>query len=284
MGKIAVVTDSTCDLPSGLLAQRRIFRVSLSVAFGEREYLDGADLTAEQFYTLLAAGPEWPSTSQPAPGTFLTLFQNLKAEGFTHVLCLVLTRKFSGTFNSAQQAAKMAASLAIEVVDSKSASWGLGLLVLYAQGLVDAGLGWAEVLEKVRARIETTTVFFSVDTLDALQRGGRIGKAKAFVGRHLGLRPILELPGRSGEIEVRSSVLSHAAALKALTTLALEHARSRGLAYGLCVLHAHVPDQQQALQAALLAEGLLAPKVMTGTIGAVIGAHLGPDGWGVALC
>jgi DegV family protein with EDD domain len=282
--RIALLTDSTCDLPPALLEEKGITLVPLTVSFDDQEYLDNLELASDEFYARLAASAQLPTTSQPPLGLFLETFESLQSRGFTHVLGLFLTRKFSGTFQGAQVAAKMAKGLTIEVLDSQSASWGHGLLLLHAQELMAAGLTFAQVVERIRQRRDHTTVLFSLDTLDALQRGGRIGKAAAFLGKAFGIRPILSLPGASGEIEIIGKVNSRPGTIKALVAQAQRHVREHGLAYGLAVMHSVRPDMAGQLLEALRGSGDDWKAVHTGRIGAVIGTHLGPDGWAVALC
>jgi DegV family protein with EDD domain len=145
-------------------------------------------------------------------------------------------------------------------------------------------LTFAQVVERIRERCNHTVVLFSVDTLDALQRGGRIGKAAAFLGKAFGIRPILSLPGTTGEVEIIGKVNSRQAAIKALVAQAQRHVREHGLAYGLAVMHSVRPDMAAQLMEALRSSGDDWKNIYAGRIGAVIGTHLGPDGWAVALC
>ncbi len=282
--RIALLTDSTCDLTPELLEQNRIHRVSLSVFFEDEEYRDAVDLTPDQFYEKLLQHPHLPSTSQPSVGAFVEVLEALKRSGVTQVLGLFLSRKLSGTLQAALAASRMVSGLQCEFLDSKSASWGHGLLLLQARRLIDSGLNLAEVCEQIRDRIEKTTILFAVDTLDALHRGGRIGRAAMFFGKHLGIRPILSMSGHLGEVDVVDKVASRAAAIALIVDLARKHVRAHGLVYGIAVLHSAIPDAQQELLAALLATGEDWKTIIHGRIGAVIGTHLGPDGWGVALC
>jgi DegV family protein with EDD domain len=284
MPNIALLTDSTCDLPPAWLAEKNIALVPLSVFFGDREYRDAVDLTPDQFYHELAKFPGHPTTSQPSVGSFLEAYERLQSQGATHVFGLFITRKFSGTAQAAGTAAQMIPGLKVEVFDSKTTSWGLGMLLLQAHQWVQAGLPPDEVAALIRAAIERVRIFFSVDTLDALQKGGRIGKAAAFLGKHLGIRPILSLTPKTGEIEVVEKVHSRAAAVSAMIRLALDHRRSAGLAFGVTLIHSALPEVLPELKNALQAAGGDWKNVLEGRIGAVIGTHLGADGWGLALC
>jgi len=284
MERIAIVTDSTCDLPGPVLQEQGIHMVPLSVLFGDDEYQDGIDLSPEEFYAKLANATELPTTSQPSAGRFAALFQELETKGVTHVISLHISRKLSGTQNSANIAVKMVPGLKITVVDSRSTSYGLGLLVLYANKLVKDGMGFDEIISRLEAKIPETAIYFAVDSLDSLQRGGRIGKAGAFIGKALGIRPLMVLSGRSGEIEVVKKVRSLEAATSSMVELAQAHVRRYGITLGIAVIHSAVPERMHNLLAVLRADGTDYKRIMTGSIGAVIGAHLGPDGWAVALC
>ena len=241
-------------------------------------------MPADQFYSHLANAKHLPTTSQPSLGSFVEKFEKLKSRGFTHVLGLFLTRKFSGTVQNAAIAAKMVPGLQTEMLDSQTVTWGLGMLVLQAQQLILSGLPFTRIVENIRERRLHTAVVFSVDSLDALQRGGRIGKAAAFLGKAFGIRPVLWLPGATGEIEVVGKVNSHPAAVKAVVAQAQKHVRLHGLENGITVIQSARPERASELLSALQASGEDWKNIGTGRIGAVIGTHLGPDGWGVALC
>ncbi len=284
MERIALVTDSTCDLPESVLQEQGIHMIPLSVLFGDDEYQDGIDLSPEEFYAKLAKASEPPTTSQPSAGRFAALFQELETKGVTHVISLHISRKLSGTQNSAGIAVKMVPGLKITVVDSRSTSYGLGLLVLYANKLVKDGMGFDEIISRLEAKIPETAIYFAVDSLDSLQRGGRIGKAGAFIGKALGIRPLMVLSGRSGEIEVVKKVRSLEAATSSMVEFAQAHARQYGLTIGIAVIHSAIPERMHNLLNALRATDTDLKHIMTGSIGAVIGTHLGPDGWAVALC
>lgn len=282
--KIALVTDSTSDLPPALLAEQGITMVPLSVLFGDEEYEDGIDLTPEEFYRLLKDHSELPTTSQPSPGKFLACYQSLQAEGHTHILSMHLSSALSGTVQSASVAAKMVPGVVVRVVDTRNASWGVGLQVLHARELMRQGLGFDELVARVEARVPHVHAYFTVDSLEALRRGGRIGSAAAFFGQALGIRPIMSCSGISGRIEAIKKVRTHAAALAALVDLARAHFDAHGLEYGLALVHSDAPARAEELRGALAATGLDFKRVLGGNIGAVIGTHLGPDGWGFMLC
>ncbi len=285
--KIAVLTDSTCDLSLDYLRQRHIEMVPLSVFFGDEEYLDGIDLSTSQFYEKLSTSLNHPTTSQPPVGRFLKHYQMLKTQGYTHVLSLHISQKMSGTLQAARQASAMVSGMTVEVIDSCYVSLGLGLLVAYAQDLVDGGASFTTVVEQVRARRPLVKILFSVDSLDALHQGGRIGKAQALMGKLLGIKPLLTMAGATGEIEVLGKVLSTEAALKAMISTTKTHIAEHGIQQGIALIYAGVKSYHDKLETAilpLLKETGLADRLQSARIGAVVGAHLGPDGWGIILC
>jgi DegV family protein with EDD domain len=283
-GKVALVTDSTSDIPPARLAELGIALVPLSVFFGDEEHEDAVGLTPAEFYRLLRERPELPTTSQPSPGKFLACYQRLQAEGVTEILSIHISGALSGTVQSAAVAAKMVTGAKVRVLDSRSVSWGLGMQVLRARELLAQGLGAEETAARITDLIPRVSIYFTVDSLEALRRGGRIGQAAAFFGQALGIRPILACPGTSGKVEAIRKVRSHAAALKALVDLARADHAAHGVEFGLAVVSSNAPERQAELRTALLATGLDFKHVLGGNIGAVIGTHLGPDGWGFMLC
>jgi DegV family protein with EDD domain len=281
--RIALVTDSTCDLPADLRAEHGITMVPLSVFFGDEEYQDNIDLSGEEFYRKLQAAADLPTTSQPPAGKFLDCFQKLQQAGFTHVICLLINRAFSSTAQSAAVAAKMAPGLTCEILDSRTTSWGLGLLCLYAARLIRDGLPFALITTRLREQIPKVLILFSVDTLDALRRGGRIGPVAAYLGKLLHFRPVLKLAGDKPEIQLVKKVTSQAAAFAVMAEALVQHQRAFGIQFGICLIRTVSPEPVTKLEAALRATGVDFKSVWYGIIGPVIGTHLGADGWGVAL-
>ena len=283
MTRTAVVTDSTCDVPAATLAAQDIAMVPLSVFFGDDEYRDGLDLEPQAFYDLLRRRSEAPTTSQPSPGAFLQVYQRLQAEGYEEVLSLHISSRLSGTVQAAAAAARMLSGLKVTVIDSRTTTWALGMMVLYARQLLSEGLSTGETAERLRALIPLTRIYFSVDSLTGLRRGGRIGRAAAWVGGALGVRPLLKLAGGSGEVDVETMSVSHDAMTRRLVETVLRRAAAVAPAYGVCVLSGDKEDWQRELTAGLRARGFNPPRLLTGVIGSVIGSHLGDSGAGIVL-
>ncbi|MCD4814123.1 DegV family protein [bacterium] len=282
--RIAIVTDSTCDLPRTLLTEEGIYMVPLSIYFGEEEVLDGVDLSPAQFYEKLQTAKKHPTTSQPPPGKFLNLFQELQKEGYTQIVCIHITRKFSGTAQSATVAATMVPEMKIKVIDSKTTTGSLGALVRYANQLVKNGMGFDAVIEKIIMQLPRTAIYFSVDSLESLQRGGRIGKARALIGKYLGIRPLMALHENSGEIEVINKARSVEAACRMMAKLARAHIEKYGVCHQVVLLTAMVEDYGVVLQKAMTSLAFDFGHITQVKIGGVIGTHLGPTGWGIGIC
>ncbi|MSQ41071.1 MAG: DegV family protein, partial [Dehalococcoidia bacterium] len=188
---VHIVTDSTADLPREVVQRLGITVVPLNLHFSTQVYRDGVDIQAEEFYRRLVTANPLPTTSQPAVGAFVECYQALADTG-EPVVSIHVASKLSGTYNSAFQAREqVGTSMFIEVVDSQTASMGLGLIVLAAAEAAAAGASLEEVLHATREAVARTRVLFMVDTLEYLQRGGRIGKAQAFLGSVLNIKPIL---------------------------------------------------------------------------------------------
>ncbi len=194
MAKIRVVTDSTSDLPQALRREWEIGVVPLSVNFGNESLRDGVDITHEEFMRRLAASKAMPTTSQPPPGLFEEEYLRLADEGAEGIVSVHLSEKLSGTASSARIAAEAVADrVPVEVVDSRSLSVGLGFQALEAARAARAGRDLPGVAEAVRRIVPNIHIIFFADTLEYLQKGGRIGRAAAIVGSILSLKPLLRL-------------------------------------------------------------------------------------------
>lgn len=278
---LKIVTDSTADLPPALARSLDITVIPLMVHFGERAYRDGLDLEADEFYRLLAAAPRPPTTSQPSPEAFAHAYRRLLGEGHA-VLSLHLSAKLSGTYGSALQGAQtLGASRqqsGLRVMDSRQASGGLGLLVLKAARAAARGAALEEAVSLMARALPRAHFFGTVDTLEYLEKGGRIGKAQSLLGNLLQLKPIIAC--REGEAYPLGRVRSRRQALARLVELV------EGLAGGgveaLAVLHATTPHDAAGLVERLrpLHTG---GEVLISRIGPVMGAYLGPGALAVAL-
>jgi DegV family protein with EDD domain len=275
MPRIALVTDSTAMLPASLAAERAITVVPLQVVIGATSYDEGVDVEATPD-TIAEALKEFTpvSTSRPTPATFLAAYERAAAEGAEAVLSVHLSGEVSGTYESAQLAARDA-SVPVLTVDTRQLGMATGYAVLAAADVLDAGRPVEEAAGAALARAAATTSLFYVDTLEYLRRGGRIGAAAAVLGSALAVKPLLTLS--DGRITPLEKVRTTARALSRLEELAVTAAGDQQV--DVAVAHLASPARAEALADRLrtrLAANLDDREVFVGEVGAVIGAPVGP--------
>lgn len=190
MKTIKIVTDSTSDLTGEMYSRYNISVVPLNVHFGDENYKDKVDLIPEKFYSLLQTNPHHPKTSQPAPADFKKVYADLLKDG-NEIISLHISSKMSGTVQSAELAKKELGSEDIHIVDSELVSLPLGLLAIECAKARDKGQSVGEILSFVARLKKEIKIYFIVDTLEYLQKGGRIGKAQAIIGGLLNIKPVL---------------------------------------------------------------------------------------------
>lgn len=289
MSDLAIVTDSTSDLPEDLLRQHDITSIPLTVHLAGQEYRDRIDLSAEEFYGFLAGQKGIHKTSQPPPGAFIEAYQRLvKAE--RKVIAIHLSGALSGTFRTAELARqqlieqRVAGPEDITVVDSRNASMGLGWQVLAAAEAADRGQGREEVLRVVEEVREKVKLFVHVGKLEYLQRSGRLGVVSALVGSVLQIIPLITLV--NGGATVAGRLRGHSQVLRKYLELvgeAWESAQATGNRLRLAVMHAHALEEAKALRDRLVESlGLSETPILVET-GPVIGGHVGPGSVGVAF-
>ena len=194
MSKIRIVTDSTADLNQELVEQYGIKVVPLEVLVEGTAYKDKVDITNEEFYKILRAVKELPTTSQPSPAVFADAYRELAAEGAEHIISIHISSELSGTYQSSVLASGMVAdTVTVHNFDSRTATMGLGLIVLSAARMVEAGKPLEDILAALRQIIAGTNIYFLLDSLDNLHKGGRIGKASHLFGSLLNFTPVLNL-------------------------------------------------------------------------------------------
>lgn len=275
MNQVRIVTDSTCDLPLELCEKLGITVVPLNVHFGEVVYRDQFDLDSDQFFRLLAKSAELPKTSQPSPAAFEDTYRRLCAEGAS-IVSIHLSSKLSGTLRSAELARDTLRNRCqIDVIDSTTASLGLGMIVVAAAELANAGADQREVASLVRRLAQNVHIWFFVDTLEYLQRGGRIGRARALLGTLLNIRPILKL--EDGEIHPVEKVRTRSKAIDRLVEFvelfpSIEH---------LAVVHTNASATDAETLLKRLEPLYPRDKIIVSRYGPVIGTHAGPGGLGV---
>jgi DegV family protein with EDD domain len=267
----AIVLDSTADLPDAADRFPNWRVVPLSVRFGDESLRDGVDIDAAEFYARLREESTFPTTSQPTPGDFLECYGALG--GYERILSLNVSARVSGTFASAEAAAAELGGGKVRAVDTETASASIGMLALAIQRRLERGTSDEEVDALVGRYKRERGLLFTVDTLEFLARGGRIGKAAAFAGTLLHVKPILSI--RDGEVEPIKRVRGERKAFAELAA-ALETETQDEPEWRLGVAHAAAPERAAELEALVRERRPRAELELVVTLGAVIGAHTGP--------
>jgi DegV family protein with EDD domain len=270
---IRVVTDSACDLPAALVDALGIEIVPLTIRFGDEELVDRVELSSAEFWSRLEHTDALPETAAPSPGAFEACFRDLAGRGATGIVCVNLSSHLSGTMQSAQVAAAAVADVCpVQVIDSQSASMGQGNLCLTAARRAADGDSLESIVAEVVDRRDRTELYATLDTLEFLKRGGRVGNARALLGTMLSIKPVVELQG--GIVEEAAKVRTRSKALRFLATKAAEQKIEH-----LAVLHGNAPDLDELFE--LLAPIFPRDEIITGLVGPVIGTHAGPRVVGV---
>jgi len=269
MAKIRIVTDSACDLPAAMAADNGVTVVPLSIRFGEEEFVDGTTLSSEEFWARCKASPVLPETSAPSPGAFQTAFEAAANEGYDGVLCLDLSAGVSATYQVATTAAKAVGErIPVRVLDSRSLTMGLGLMVLELAELARNRASLDDLSARVEEMIPKTTVVGAVDTLEHLEKGGRIGGARALLGSLLSIKPVVILA--DGVVEEESKQRTRGRSLRYLADKVEAAAPIRRLA----VCDGAAADLDEFLN---LIKGVETEYPMLVTdLGPVVGTHTGP--------
>jgi DegV family protein with EDD domain len=275
---VAVVTDSTTDLPSGVAARSAITIVPLEVRMGGRTGRDGIDIGPGDLSAALADRSLDVQTSRPTPAAFAEVYRALLAGGAPSVVSVHLSRELSGTWDAARLAAEEVGPGRVRVVDSRAVAMGLGYAVLAAVRAAESGCAGAAVEAAAAAVAARCRVFFCVDDLDRLRRGGRIGAATAFLGTALSVKPILHLA--EGRIRPLEKVRTAARATQRLVELAVKAA---GEGADLAVHHLGAAHRAEELADRLRERLPNASRLLVSEVGAVLGAHVGNGALGVVV-
>ena len=273
---VKVITDSTADLPPALAEELGITVVPLNVHFGTEVYRDGVEITADEFYRRLVTASRLPTTSQPTPGDFLSAYDEM-GQTTDEILSVHISAKLSGTMNSATQAREeYGGESRIEIIDSLQGSMGLGMLAIAAAEAARRGGSLDDVVTETRAAIPKVGFMGLVDTLEYLEKGGRIGKAQAFVGSLLRIKPLLTI--RDGEAHPLERARTRAKGVDRMCELVQAEMPLKDLA----VVYTTTPDEARAL-AQRLQSFLPQGEVILSQVGPVVGTYLGPGVLGVAF-
>ncbi len=277
--KIALITDSTCDIPPALREQYGINVVPLSIIWGDEQLRDGVDIQAEAFYTRLSADPTYPTTSQPTPQDFLSAYEKARQHGAQEIVVITISRAMSGTYESAQLAAPII-GLPVHLVDSKANSMSLGWQVLAAARAREAGGDVAAMLAAADAARKSMVYIITLDTLEYLRKGGRIGGASAFIGTLLNFKPQILVNHETGMVEAGRRTRTRQKAIQALHDDFFAQVDTRKK-MRIAVLHNATLPEAEALAARVQVEFAPAELIIS-IVSPVLGVHTGPRA--IALC
>lgn len=272
---VRIVTDSTCDLPAALVEAHGITVVPLTVFFDDEALLDGAEISAGEFYDRLRASSTLPRTSQPSVELFRETYQRVAADG-DEIVSIHLTSKLSGTLNAASVAREeVAPEIHVDLIDSYQVSLGLGLIVLEAARAAQSGASLAEVVATARRAMDRVSVHVCVDTLEYLQKGGRIGRARSFLGSVLSIKPILKV--ENGEVAPLERVRTRSKANERVFEIASSMARAKEM----FIAHSANEGEARAMIERLRPR-LPHTDLILAEIGPVVGVYAGPGALGIA--
>lgn len=275
MSKLSIVTDSTADLPVNIIKRYNITVVPLKVFFGQEVFLDGVEISADEFFRRQVAG-DISSTSQPSPAEFVEYYKPLIESG-DEIISIHISGKMSGTVQSANLAKKMLDYQGLDVVDSGVTSIVLGIMVINMARAIEEGKTKMEVLAMVDSMRSDLSIYFMVDSLTYLQRGGRIGKAQAFLGTLLNVKPILTL--KDGQVFPQEKVRGRTKAIGRLVSILTER-YGQGSRIQCCITHGWFQEGAEELRE-LLVQNFACTEILDSRLGPVVGTHTGPGLVGV---
>lgn len=283
INKIKIITDSCSDLPMRLARERDICIVPLTVTFGPRHFTEHVDIDSKLFFKLLVENKaHFPKTSQPNPEAFLKAFRDAEIDGYTDIICINVTSKSSGTYNSASVARTLALEdpdikANIHVFDSLNASLAVGELVLAADNMAKSGMTAAQVLEQLELLRTRMAIYFILDTLEFVRKGGRIGNIRAVLGELMHIKPVLTFfKGVPVDVsKVRGFLQAKDELIRIFKAKALTMEK-------VTIIHAASSDRAKQLSAEL--EKMIKNiKISIYEVGAVMGTYTGPGAIGLVF-
>jgi DegV family protein with EDD domain len=288
---VALITDSTCDIPRNLIEEYDITVVPLHVIWGNETFRDRIDLQPQAFYRRLAGDPEYPTTAHPTPEGFLETYQTAVEAGATEIVVITLSSELSGAFGAASKAGTMIET-PVHVIDSKGTTMSLGWQVLAAARARQADGDPATASEQAQVMIRTAdevrrrvALYVSLDTLEYLHKGGRIGGAAKFVGSLLNVKPLIYVDHETGRVEAGGLVRTRKRGLDTLYRRFFEELGAQDASPAakmhIAVMHGDAPQDAQRIIARVEREHPLA-ELLTDITGPVLGVHTGPRA--IALC
>jgi DegV family protein with EDD domain len=274
---IRVVTDSTSDIPAETAAEYEIVVVPAYVTIGETSYLDGIELTRQEFYEQLPTYTQAPTTAAPPPASFKRAYEELAAQGVSEIFSIHVASSLSGMLNAARLGAEDVAGVQVTLFDSQQVTMGLGLLAIYAAKQASAGCTMDQLVALLNERIKRTYILGVLDTLEYLRRSGRVNWAQFGIGTLLRIKPLLHV--HMGQVEIPERIRTRKKAMNRM----LELATALGPLEDLALLHTHGSDEEirafRDMTSFLNPEG---PPPLAVELTPAIGTHVGPGGLGIA--
>lgn len=269
--KLAVITDSSAVLNVQSIERDDLFVLSIPVSIDGENYIEGQNLTVEEFYQKMASSKELPKTSQPSLVELEEILAKLTEKGYTHALGLFLSSGISGFYQNIQYLKDEFENLTIAFPDTKITSAPLGMMVENVLKWAEAGQSFEEISSKLERQIQKTTAFIMVDDLNHLVKGGRLSNGAALIGNLLSIKPILYFTDE-GKIEVFEKVRTEKKAIKRLLEILQEQTQDGN--YQIAIIHANAPEKAQDFKQALEETGVISQLPIV-SFGSVIGTHLG---------
>lgn len=275
--KIALLVDSGSDVPKDMVEKYNIYVAPLKIVYQDREYIDGLEITTEEVLNRLKE--EIPTTSLPTGETIQSLFQQIKEDGYEKVLAVTLSSGLSGTYNAIRLLAEQQDELDIFVLDTKNISIASGFNAIQAGEYIKEGLSFEELIEKVSENIHQSKVYFTVDTLDYLRAGGRIGRVASILGSRLNIRPIISC-NEEGIYYSVQKVRGQERSIQKAIDLAIKHLDGSE-SYNIGVVHAGAKEQANKIRDYLVKKLPNYEILVEGEISPVLSVHTGPGSIGI---
>ncbi len=275
--KIALLTDSMCDLPNEFIQKFKVKVLPAKVVYPDHEYSDRVEIQPEEVYSRMPE--EIPTTSLPSLDEIKQALEEIRSEGFTHVLAVHISSGLSGTFNAVEFICRDVHDLTIKVIDSKTLSMGTGWIVLEAARNIKNGLSFEKVIERVHKLQESARVYYILETLEYLRRGGRIGKVAAVLGEFLHLKPVISV-GEDGKYFTYCKAKGRKKSIEKLVQIVEAAASEKEI--NLAVVHGGAQQECQKL-AERLRKLPNIKELMSSDISPVLGVHTGPGLLGVCF-
>lgn len=278
--KIALITDSCADLSAEWAQRYPIYTVPYTITFSDGSFQDGVDIFADEVYRRQVT--EMPKTSLPSGAVLADTFRKIQDDGYTHAIAIMLSSGLSGCYQMTHLMAQDCEGLEVAVFDSMSGSLGEGAMILTLARLIEEGRSWEQLLALTPRIMKNTYPFFTVDTLEYLQRGGRIGKITALAGTALGIKPILAFDPVTGELTSIHKVRGRAAAMKKLVQTAVSHLEP-GKRYNIMWAHGGTPEEGHKIAEMLRAAAPDFEGEFSGEIDCTLASYVGPHLLGAAV-